>query len=262
MHKKITFIAASIVASTVVLLMGCSERTTTASVTGVNYTDENIAGFQVIQPDDFDNRSPTQEAMAYGAGGQMCCYILPYKWHEGLQVELRVEPDINLPVSDGQYQREYEKRRDEDTLYQYIDVDVSRYEPGKAQLLWIQFLPNKQYRAIATDLAPNSPDFPSDMKGWPVPTVAFRHKLWQEEVDRVKEEIYFSSRRLKEKKSENDWKEIWDIYEKNTKLSDKNKNGFREYTDVNFRSYKEKMGVAVFKYYSDRLEELLKNEPK
>lgn len=262
MHKRITFIAASIVASTVVLLMGCSERTTTASVTGVNYTDENIAGFQVIQPDDFDNRSPTQEAMAYGAGGQMCCYILPYKWHEGLQVELRVEPDINLPVSDGQYQREYEKRRDEDTLYQYIDVDVSRYEPGKAQLLWIQFLPNKQYRAIATDLAPNSPDFPSDMKGWPVPTVAFRHKLWQEEVDRVEKEKLFSFSYANNKRSEDDWKKIWNVYEENVAFRDKAKDNFHGYDDIKFRSHEEQSNKEVFLYYSERLDNLLKNEPK
>ena len=62
--KPTSFVAAGIMASALIVLTGCKERTTTASVTGVNYTDETIAGFQVIQPDDFDNRSPTQEAMA------------------------------------------------------------------------------------------------------------------------------------------------------------------------------------------------------
>ena len=256
-HKHTAFIVASFI-----LLSGCGERTTTASVTGVNYTDENIAGFQVIQPDNFDNRSTTQEAMAYGAGGQMCCYILPYEWHEGLKVELKVEPDINLPISDGQYQREYNKRRDEDTLYQYVDVNVSRYEPGKAQLLWIQFLPNNQYRAIATDLAPNNPTFPSDVKGWPVPSVAFRHKLWQEEVDRVKREKSFSYSYMNKKKNEDDWKEIWGLYYNYTKLSDKKEDGFRGYDDAKFRSSEEESYKKNFLYYSERLNELLKNEPK
>ena len=260
--KPTAFVAAGIMASALIVLTGCKERTTTASVTGVNYTDETIAGFQVIQPDDFDNRSPTQEAMAYGAGGQMCCYALPYHWHEGLKIELKVEPDIQLPVFDGQYQREHDKRRDEGTLYQYVEVDVSHYEPGKAQLLWIQFLPNKQYRAIATDLAPNSPNFPSDVKGWPVPSVAFRHKLWEIEVDRVKKEKYFSLQYLNKKRSESDWEETWDSYKNNTKISKINEDGFKGYADIRFRAEEENSDKKIFLYYTNRLKNLLENEPK
>ena len=260
--KPTAFVTVGIIASASMLLTGCSERTTTASVTGVNYTDANIAGFQVIQPDDFDNRSPTQEAMAYGAGGQMCCYSLPYEWHDGLKVELKVEPDIDLPVFDNQYQREYDKRRDEGTLYEYVEVDVSRYEPGKAQLLWIQFLPNKQYRAIATDLAPNSPNFPSDVKGWPVPSIAFRHRLWEEEVDRVKKEKDFSFLDMNKKRSEAEWNDVWTSYKENTKISKIKEDGFQGYTDINFRNKEEKLDKDIFVYYTNRLKKLLKNEPK
>ena len=260
-RRPTAFITAGIIASASILLTGCSERTTTASVTGINYTDENIAGFQVIQPDDFDNRSPTQEAMAYGAGGQMCCYSLPYEWHDGLKVELKVEPDIDLPVFDDQYQREYDKRRNEGTLYRDVEVPVSQYAPGKAQLLWIQFLPNQQYRAIATDLDPTHPDFPSDMKGWPVPSTTFRHKLWKEEVDRAKENINFALMRMNIEKSESYWKELWRGYEENVKLSEKDKNSFNGYEDDRFRQYEKINGENSYKYYSERLEKLLLNEP-
>ena len=122
--KPTAFVAAGIMASALIVLTGCKERTTTASVTGVNYTDETIAGFQVIQPDDFDNRSPTQEAMAYGAGGQMCCYALPYHWHEGLKVRLKVEPDI-IPEKGKSALDEYNQRLETGTLYYNVEVPVS-----------------------------------------------------------------------------------------------------------------------------------------
>lgn len=218
----------------IILLVGC-QRSTMTSVAGINYTDENIAGFQISQPDNSGNRSPTQEAMAYGAGGRMCCYLLPYKWHEGLKVKLTVEPNIDLPITDNQYQHEYDKRRDEGSLYQYVEVDVSRYEPGKAQLLWIQFLPSKQYRAIATDLDPTNPNFPSDIKGWPVPSVAFRHKLWDEEVRRVQQILDFSLENKSKGNSEEDWKKTWGTYSWISSQSEKEKDNFSGYDDPRFR---------------------------
>ena len=259
--KPTAFVTAGIIASSFMLLTGCSERTTTASVTGVNYTDTNIAGFQVIQPDDFDNRSPTQEAMAYGAGGQMCCYSLPYEWHDGLKVELKVEPDIDLPVFDNQYQREHDKRCDEGTLYRDVEVPVSQYAPGKAQLLWIQFLPNQQYRAIATDLDPTHPDFPSDMKGWPVPSVAFRHKLWVAEVDRVRSMVKLTSSSMSEMQEDNDdyWKNKWNYW---SETSEVKANNFHGYQDERFRKYIKEIVASNLKYSKDRLEKLIEIEPK
>ena len=260
--KPTAFVTAGIMVSASMLLTGCSERTTTASVTGVNYTDANIAGFQVIQPDNFDNRSPTQEAMAYGAGGQMCCYVLPYNWHEGLKIELKVEPDIDLPISNGQYQHEYDKRRDEGRLYQYVEVNISRYEPGKAQLLWIQFLPNNQYRASATDIDPTNPIFPSDMKGWPVPSVAFRHKLWEQEIDKTQDAISRLNKAIVTKNNEDEWKERWDIYKEYTKIIDQEKNNFKGYDDISFRRYTENNYRKGYDFYLKRLEKLKNIEPK
>ena len=259
--KPTAFVTAGIIASASMLLTGCSERTTTASVTGVNYTDTNIAGFQVIQPDDFDNRSPTQEAMAYGAGGQMCCYILPYNWHEGLKVRLKVEPDL-VSEKASDYYAEYAHRRDTGTLYYNVEVPVSQYASGKAQLLWIQFLPNRQHRAIATDLDPTNPNFPSDMKGWPVPSVAFRHKLWEEEIEKTYSTIARFKNKVSNKRSENEWKKSWDIYEEYTNLTDKEKNNFKGYNDVFFRRYTEEDDKDTYNFYLKRLEDLKKIEPK
>ena len=258
--KPTAFIAASIMASALIVLTGCKERTTTASVTGVNYTDETIAGFQVIQPDDFDNRSPTQEAMAYGAGGQMCCYALPYHWREGLKVRLKVEPDL-ISENASDYYAEYAQRRDTGTLYYNVEVPVSQYAPGKAQLLWIQFLPHQQHRAIATDLDPTNPDFPSDTKGWPVPSVAFRHKLWEVEVDRVHSMVKVSSSTLNEMNEGNDdyWKNQWDYWSKTNEIKTGDFYGFQ---DKNFRKFMREMIVSNLKYSEERLGALLKIEPK
>ena len=259
--KPTAFIAASIMASALIVLTGCKERTTTASVTGVNYTDETIAGFQVTQPDDFDNRSPTQEAMAYGAGGQMCCYALPYHWREGLKVRLKVEPDL-ISENASDYYAEYAQRRDTGTLYYNVEVPVSQYAPGKAQLLWIQFLPQQQHRAIATDLDPTNPDFPSDTKGWPVPSVAFRHKLWEEEMEDVRDTIRRFKNRVFEQHSESQWKEYWSTYEKYTKFSDKEENNFKGYDDHAFRQYRKSKDEEVYNRGLKRLEKLKEIEPK
>ena len=259
--KSTAFFTAGIIASVSMLLTGCSERTTTASVTGVNYTDANIAGFQVIQPDDFDNRSPTQEAMAYGAGGQMCCYILPYNWHEGLKVRLKIEPDL-VSEKASDYYAEYAHRRDTGTLYYNVEVPVSQYAPGKAQLLWIQFLPNRQHRAIATDLDPTNPNFPSDMKGWPVPSVAFRHKLWEDEVKEARTTIEMFKTRVSKTRSELEWKECWDMYKKYTTVRDREKDEFTGYDDYNFRQYIKNTDNKTYEYGLRKLEKLNNIEPK
>ena len=259
--KPTAFVAASIMASALIVLTGCKERTTTASVTGVNYTDETIAGFQVIQPDDFDNRSPTQEAMAYGAGGQMCCYALPYHWHEGLKVRLKVEPDI-IPEKGKSALDEYNQRLETGTLYYNVEVPVSQYAPGKAQLLWIQFLPHQQHRAIATDLDPTNPDFPSDTKGWPVPSVAFRHKLWEDEVNEARTTIAMFKKRVSKTRSEIEWKECWDMYKEYTAVRDREKDKFTGYDDYNFRQYIKNTDNRTYEYGLKKLEKLNNIEPK
>ncbi len=259
--KPVAFIATSVIVGASILLTGCSERTTTASVTGINYTDKNIASFQVIQPNNFKNRSPAQEAMAYGAGGQMCCYLLPYEWHEGLKVSLEVEPDI-IPIEGQNTQDEYDRRRDTGTLYYNVEVPVSQYAPGKAQLLWIQFLPNQQYRAIATDFDPTNPEFPSDVKGWPVPSVAFRHKLWEREMDDAQDAVKRFENSILKKRSEDDWKDCWDIYKKYSKLRDREKDNFKGYDDEFFRRYTENNEKEAYSFYLKRFETLKNIEPK
>ena len=191
----------------------------------------------------------------------MCCYALPYHWHEGLKVRLKVEPDI-IPEKGKSALDEYNQRLETGTLYYNVEVPVSQYAPGKAQLLWIQFLPHQQHRAIATDLDPTNPDFPSDTKGWPVPSVAFRHKLWEEEFKKTQGTITRFKNKVFNKRSEDEWKKCWDIYEEYTNLIDKEKNNFKGYNDDAFRRYTENDDKETYNFYLKRLEDLKKIEPK
>jgi hypothetical protein len=161
---RLTYFVGTIFFSTV--LTGCAEQilnpTVGVSVSGVNYTDKGIL-YRLQDPIHPENKAGGEGVSAYGAGGIMCCYALPTKWHPGIQVKVVVYDDHRI-------------------LSKEMLAEVPPYVNGKPGQLWAVVYPDGSVGAISSDVNPDHPDWPGKVKGWPVPSKEYRLKHWEQEL--------------------------------------------------------------------------------
>ena len=243
-----------------------------SSVTIINYTDTTFASVRVVDPNRVDNHSPAQEAVAYSAGGQVCCYQLPRTWHHGLQVDVETEAERAYPAPKAYsgpkafsepeaYPTRHTRPSRARTAVSTARIRVPRYLPGQAQMIWVQILPNNQYRVIATDRTPNQPDFPSDVKGWPVPSAAFRHTLWEKDVAETQQKLARATRGLQalHRISESERKAYWAVWSEQQEVESKH---FSGYNDPRFLAFLHDVFCENKAYAQERLKQLSTFEPK
>ncbi|WP_445620917.1 DUF3304 domain-containing protein [Kushneria sp. Sum13] len=171
---------------TLLPLAACSESSDRhrvgVGVSGVNYTDQSFGGYAVREPGAEKSSAGGEPLGPYSAGGVMCCYNLPKEWHEGLQVELVIRRGLKSTTSEGR-SREFAERKKNGTVNDYIRVDVPRYDNADNATLWVEMLPEDQYKVVVSDVDPNHEDWPGDIKGWPVPSDEYRNKLILEKIE-------------------------------------------------------------------------------
>ena len=151
------------------LISGCAplaEPMVPVPVSGINYTDK---GFSYIFEDPNNGKIDAggEDVSPYGAGGTMCCYPLPAKWHAGITVKIKLYDDH------GDFARD-------------VLAEVGPYPDGKAGQLWAALYPDGSVEAISSNFDPPHANWPGKIKGWPRPSIAYRRKLWQREVDFTK----------------------------------------------------------------------------
>lgn len=123
--RALHFRLAAICAIALPALTACAKNTVPVSVHGVNYAADEFS-YVIEDPSDNKNTAGGETIGPFAAGGTMCCYELPTKWHSGIQVKikathwLKAKPDGSLPeVSETKI------------------VEVPPYLNGKAGELWI-----------------------------------------------------------------------------------------------------------------------------
>ena len=151
------------------LISGCAplaEPMVPVPVSGINYTDK---GFSYIFEDPNNGKIDAggEDVSPYGAGGTMCCYPLPAKWHAGITVKIKLYDDH------GDFARD-------------VLAEVGPYPDGKAGQLWAALYPDGSVEAISSNFDPPHANWPGKIKGWPRPSIAYQRKLWQREVEEVK----------------------------------------------------------------------------
>lgn len=134
------------------------------SIQGVNYSEQDFS-FVLEDPKDKSNIGGGEPIGRYEAGGTMCCYALPKKWYPGLRVKVDTTYWL-AKKADGTLPELNESR----------EVDIPEYsKPGG---IWVLRQADGNPTIVVSDLQPDHPNWPGKIKGWPVPSLAYRHERW------------------------------------------------------------------------------------
>ncbi|PTD94944.1 DUF3304 domain-containing protein, partial [Pseudothauera lacus] len=153
-------------------LAGCEAtggRQVAVAVSAINYTEEDLNGFLFINP---ETNAPAggPGLHPYEAGGTMCCYELPQRWRPGIRVKLRYD-----------WWNGSSLKRD----YQFLEVELPRYE-GEPTMLWALFYPDGEVEVLASAVDPGHPQWAGRERGWPVPSQAYRLKMWERDMEELR----------------------------------------------------------------------------
>jgi len=159
------------------LLCGCSPRgesgasrsgdRVSVSIHGVNYTEDPFE-FSVVDPRDEKNNGGGEHIGPYAAGGIVCCFKLPAKWSPGTVIE--VESRHWLSTGNGEEISAIEKKH---------TVELPAYANGKAGELWVLRRSDGGIDIVSSDLQPDHPQWPGNIKDWPVPSREFMLERWE-----------------------------------------------------------------------------------
>jgi hypothetical protein len=172
-------------------LSGCDRSATVnVNVHGVNYTDR-VFSYVVRDPQAKDSSSGAGGELIdpFGAGGTMCCAVLPKVWRPGIRLQvdttywLDKQPDGKLPE-----------------IKQTRVVDVPRYVDGKPGELWVLREADGNVSVVSSDFQPDHPKWPGKVKGWPVPSLEYRRERWKIILDHEEEHVRNALHLLKQLK--------------------------------------------------------------
>jgi hypothetical protein len=136
------------------------------NVHSVNYSGYEFTSW-VEDPLNARNRGGGESVSPYSAGGIMCCYSLPERWHSGIQVTIHATHS---------FQTSPEAKLSE--ISETHTVEVPPYVDGKVGELWIIREGDGTYSVVSSDFQPNHEKWPGKVKGWPVPSLEYRRVKW------------------------------------------------------------------------------------
>ena len=204
------------------LLAACGKSALPVSIHGVNYSVEPFS-FELRDPNNPKNRGDGELVDSYAAGGTTCCYELPKKWQPGLKVIVQSKHWLGKAVDDSLH----------DVAGTQV-IDIPRYPDEKPGELWVLRAANGTMDIVSSDFQPDHPKWPGNVKGWPVPSLAYKRERWdlyiKEQLDYVImfENLIREFNKFPEKMAQEDW----DVSMKNNR---KNLAGFSGPGDARFR---------------------------
>ncbi len=151
------------------------------SLTAVNYTDWPFDWVGVATVDEPDKAMAAEGVEAFGASGIMCCVSLPAKWQPGMQLVVQTIDGTRAKNS-----AEWSKETLPLILHR---VDVPPYKPEDAGTVWVQLLPGGKVKLVVSSYSPNHALWPGEVKGWPVPTVEYRRKIWDRDMKLLTDDL-------------------------------------------------------------------------
>jgi hypothetical protein len=179
---------------------GCSSapKTLGLPMVGVNYTDFDYS-VAVYDLGNERNRVSSGELTPFSAGGQMCCFDLPRVWRPGLKVKVRSYKAVS---ENGAWVR--------DDIADH-EVEVPRYETADLGTLWVLQFADGRVEVLNSSVAPEHPKWAGSVKGWPVPSLAYRTKVWKVNYDqavgyvKLYEELLASLKAMPDKEAQESW---------------------------------------------------------
>jgi hypothetical protein len=159
--------------ATSALLVACSTSPKSDSkigvdISGVNYSDQPIT---YIVSDPNDKASVGAEPLdPFAGGGSMCCFRLPATWQPGIKVRVEILDTNRKPFKEE-------------------IVDLPPYVDGKPGRLWAVLYQDGSVEVLSSEYGPPHAKWPGKVKGWPVPTVEYRRKLWERDLKYMQSDI-------------------------------------------------------------------------
>ena len=144
------------------MLVACAKSDVPVPIHGVNYRAEAFS-YVLVDPSNPENTGGGELIESFSAGGTMCCYTLPAKWHPGIKIEIR--ETHWLPKLKDNTLPEVKKK--------YV-VELPPYLGGEAGELWVIRAPDGSIGVISSNYQPDHAKWPGKIKGWPVPSVEYQ----------------------------------------------------------------------------------------
>ena len=207
-------------------ICACGKDAIPVSVHGVNY-DESAFSFVLSDTAKPENRAGGELIEPFSAGGIMCCYTVPRRWHAGLKASVQWRYWLSKTGTDS-----LEEVRKVEVL------EIPPYPIGKPAELWLLRTTNDTLILVSSDLQPDHPAWPSKIKGWPVPSLEFRRERWALYVKEAQDNVDLFEDFLK-RLHENPAATAEEIWSSSLKLSPSELKGFSGPSDPKFLAYLE-----------------------
>ena len=119
-------------------------------------------------------------------------------------LEVEVRATKWLPRTPGQTLRSVKKS--------YV-LDIPAYKQGKAAELWVLRTADDEYSIVASNFQPDHPQWPGNVKGWPVPSVEYQRIIHARSVKEAESDVDLYEGLLAQLKNDPSerGKEAWDF---------------------------------------------------
>ena len=208
-------------------------------VSGVNYTDQPIT-YIVTDPTD-PSSGGAEPVDPFGAGGAMCCFRLPKTWQAGIKVRVEILDTNRQPVKEEL-------------------LELPPYVDGKPGRIWAVYYPDGSVGVLSSEYGPPHEKWPGKVKGWPVPTVEYRRKLWEQQLELRKDSLHVAQQLIKELKERPDvsLRESWDFKKQ---YSWKEIERFSGPDDPAFKSFLQESYARSLSRAQQRIDEWITKKP-
>lgn len=182
-------------------LAACQKQSANVNVHGVNYTEAPFF-YHLFDPTKPDDTGAGEMLDPFAAGGTTCCFTLPRKWRPGIQA--KVNATHWLPArADGSLPE----------VKETFTVEIPPYPDNTPGEIWVLRNTDGSVSVVSSDLQPDHAQWPGKVKGWPVPSLAYRRERWelhrQHEADGV--ELYLNLLSELEQNPEKGTNEAWEF---------------------------------------------------
>ena len=229
------------------LLVACAKPNVPVSIHGVNYSANDFT-YVLVDPINQSNNGGGETIGKFEAGGTVCCYELPRKWHAGMQVEIRSRYWVKVEKKDGDLRE----------IAQNQTVEIPQYSTPAE--LWVIRSSDGKLDIVASNVQPNHPEWPGKVKGWPEPSLEYKRSKWEIYLTNARAEVKLFEGLLSQYKNAPvaAAKESWDYaVERNSKPP----SGFTGYKDPAYIESLIREDSAALLDARKRLQQVLDSRP-
>ena len=226
------------------LLAACGSLRATDSKTGVgigavNYSDQPI--FYALSDPNNPASVGGEPVDPFGAGGLVCCFSLPDTWRPGIKVRVQIFDTNGKDVKDE-------------------IIDLPPYVDGKQGQLWAVLYQDGSVEVFSSEYGPPHAKWPAKVKGWPVPTVEYRRKLWERDLEFKKLDVRDAQQLLQELKEAPE-KRLEESWKFDKRYREKEIEQFSAPSDPTYKAYLQNRYEQYLERSQQRLDDWLKRKP-